>query len=190
MIFHYAGTRRHTIDRPVTVKQRTGGGVHAGAPVASFPIARGVRSRRKGKITMTQPLDRVVPEIRPRPGLPWIRRHAVLAVTLAGAVGLAVGIGVGAAAHTTTVTKVKTNTVYQTIPAAAPSPTPAPSQTAADMLSVGQPESLQDTTSGADASSGREELAMGCAAAHPKAKSRSGGVVLEPSGVRRAESGT
>src|SRR6185312_7339139 len=34
------------------------------------------------------------------------------------------------------------------------------------------------------------ELAMGCAAAHPKAKSGSGGVVLEPSGVRRAESGT
>jgi hypothetical protein len=56
---------------------------------------------------------------------------------------------IGASAHTTTVTKTKTNTVYQTVQAPASSPTPVPSQTAADMLSVGQAETLQDTTSGA-----------------------------------------
>jgi hypothetical protein len=98
---------------------------------------------------MTQPEDPAAPEFQPRPSPPWIRRHAVLAMVLAGALGLAAGIGIGAAAHTTTVTKIKTNTVYQTVPADTSTPTPTPTQTAADTLAVGQPETLQDTSSGA-----------------------------------------
>jgi hypothetical protein len=97
---------------------------------------------------VTVPAEPFAPESRPQPGPPWIMRHAVLAVILAGGIGLAAGIGIGAAAHTTTVTKIKTNTVYQTVPADTSTPTPAPTQTAADTLTVGQSETLQDTNAG------------------------------------------
>jgi hypothetical protein len=98
---------------------------------------------------MTQPTEPFAPQAQPQPRPPWIRQHAVLAVILAGGLGLAAGIGMGAAAHTTTVTQIKTNTVYQTVPADTSTPTPTPTQTGADMLAVGQTETLQDTSSGA-----------------------------------------
>lgn len=100
---------------------------------------------------MTQPIEPITPDFHPRPREPWIRRNAPLAVGLAAAAGLAIGAVIGFSAHTTTVTQTKTNTVFQTVTAApsASAAAAAPTQTTADMLSVGQAETLQDTTSGA-----------------------------------------
>lgn len=53
------------------------------------------------------------PQHEQRP--PWIRRHAVLGVILAGTLGLAVGAGIGAASHTAQNT-IRTVTQYQAVP--------------------------------------------------------------------------
>ena len=120
---------------------------------------------------MTQPEEPLLPEplLQPRPS--WIRQHAVLAVILAGVIAASVAISgcggsaVNKASNSVTTGSATPSALASALNAAAacnssggtwngtscdtsaPSSSPLPSGPA--MLTVGQPETLQDTNSGA-----------------------------------------